>query len=981
MPSNVPFKYRRLTAALWLALAPMASLAAESDWTCTEGKDKWDCKGQRPETASGNSGNSGARAGFWRQPDSASSATSGRSSPGRAAESADSPPALDVDNDAAAGLSVTPLEVPRGAASPPPVPIAPRSTASAPAAGPAAADWVCRPGEKDADEDAGWNCTRGGPPVTGAAAGTAAAAAGAAAADEQEKWSESGTFTPEDEQRFSTMLSQFPVNPWKNACVDQKFNPPLSEFQLTAEERLAREKAPTEIRSDYFEMFDNEVVNFSGGAELAKADQKLQGDFVSRNTVANTVSARGNVLYSEKGMALTSDSGFLRTNTSQGVFRNSQFLLPAVPSRGTARVSVMDSSDLSRHEGFTYTACPPGDDDWRLHASNVKINKETGIGSARNAWMEFKGVPFFFTPYMSFPVDKRRMSGFLSPSFGTSTVSGFSVQIPYYLNIAPNFDLTVTPRYLTERGFQLKNEFRYLTPMTRGRIYGDVVPHDMSAAAGETSGSQNVEIPVTRGQVGVLNDTRFTNRLTGRIVGNYVSDPLYLNQLGSPLALIDRSNIFSYGYLNYQGDNYSVKTQVDYFQSIDPNIISNNLQPYFHLPQVLFNYGNEILGTGLMFEGPVQIDSFDTEALTKTKGQRLRIRPRLFYPLTGAAGFLIPSVALQHNQYWLENPEFWGNANAVETESSESFTVPVVSLDGGLYFDRDFELGGTPMLQTLEPRLFYNYIPYTDQTRIPVFDTTTYDFTFYQLFRENRFVGNDRVGDANQLTVALTSQIIDQATGLERLRASIGNIFYFRDRLVTLNNAFYQPTIPPPQESQFQGTSNLVGEVGAAITEDWSFRTGGQYNPDHDQIERGIVALQYNDRRNHLLNLAYRYRVDQTTLSCDKSQVFSGCLNLTDVSARLPITDGWFVIGRWQYSILDQLTLESFGGIERETCCWRFALIVRKFINNYQTNTDSPQSNFSVFVQFEFKGLGNLGEEVDRFLARSMSGYRYKNRF
>lgn len=808
--------------------------------------------------------------------------------------------------------------------------------------------WDCRPAavEEEADEQ-GWNCVRLG------------------SATPPGDWRQADTFTREDEQRFQQMLGQFPVNPWKNACSGLLRPPPLKDFLVTRADELARTKAPTQIEANHFEMLDDEIINFSGNASLTRADQKITGDFLSRNAAANTVNAHGSVFYHEKGLAVASDAAFLRNNTDQGVFRNAQFLLPAVPARGTSRLAFKDSSTLSRYETFTYSACPPGNDDWLLHASHVKIDKESGVGTARNAWVEFKGVPFFYTPYMSFPVDDRRQSGFLSPSFGTSTVSGVSLQIPYYFNLAPNLDYTATPRYLFKRGFQLKNEFRYLTEMTRGRIYGDVVPHDD-------------ETGTTRGQVGVLNDTRFTERLTGRINANYVSDPLYLNQLGSQLALVDRSNIPSLGYLLYSGNNYSLRTQIDYFQTIDPTIIAANGQPFFHLPQIAFNYSSGLFDSGVQFDGPVQIDSFQTAANNKTTGQRLKLRPRLYYPLTAAAGYLIPSVALQHNQYWLQDPEDWGTANGVTTGTSESFTVPVMSLDSGLYFDREFEWSDAPMVHTLEPRIFYNYIPFTNQTKIPVFDSAIYDFTFYQMFRENRFTGSDRVGDTNQVTVALTSRVLEEAKGMERLRGSLGSVFYFRDRLVTLDNVGYSPNYnPTPQSTQLQSTSNLIGDVGLGITEAWKFHTGGQWNPAKNQIERGIVALQYNDNNNRLFNLAYRYRVNQTTLDCVKGQVYNGCLNLTDVSMRLPVISDWYLIGRWQYSILDQLTLESFGGIERETCCWRFAFLVRNYVNDYNYLTSTPISNFSVFLQVEFKGLAKSGNDVDQFLARSVSGFRY----
>jgi LPS-assembly protein len=822
--------------------------------------------------------------------------------------------------------------------------------------------WSCRPGEAD-ESGKGWDCSLVGPDPRGMAHPVAEAG------EPTENWSSSATITREDEQRFQKIHSLLPANPWKNVCVVGKRQAsPMTEFLLTPADKLAREKEPLEIHSDYFEMVDNEVANFSGGAEMVQADQKLWADFVTRNTVTNALNAHGGVVFQQKGFILSSDTGFMDTDTDRGVFRNSQFILATVPARGTSRVTHLDSSTLSRYETFTYTSCPPGDQDWLLHASHVKINKETGIGTANNAWLEFKGVPMLYTPYMNFPTDDRRLSGFLSPSFAFTRVGGFDFSIPYYFNLAPNYDYTVQPRYLTNRGFLLRNEFRYLTEMTRGRIIGDIMPHDDQA--GVDPNNPQERIPTTRGQAGFLNDTRFTENLTAHVDANYVSDSRYLNQLGNALNLVDTRFIRSIGYTNYTGSNYSLRTQVDYFQTIDPTILPQD-QPYYHLPQVTFNYANGIADTGLQFQAQAQLDSFASDGGGKTTGQRLKLKPRLYYPFQTAAGFITPSVSLLHNEYWLQDPQYWSQLNNTTTQSSESLTVPTFSLDSGTYFERDFAWGDTPMLQTLEPRLFYVYTPRQKQDDIPVFDSSQYDFTFYQLFRENQFTGSDRVSDANQATAALTSRLVDQSTGRERLRASLGNIFYFQDRQVTLTG--------PAPASQSESYSNLVGDFYAGLTDNWSFRTGGQWNPERNQVDRAIASLQYNNRQNQLLNIAYRYRRNQYTLTCVKDDPNNGCLDLTDVSFRLPIAEGWHAIGRWQYSLLDQVTLESFLGIERETCCWRFTVLGRHYINNVQSGEN--QANNGIFVQLELKGLTRLGDEVDSFMERSISGYRYRDHY
>jgi LPS-assembly protein len=793
--------------------------------------------------------------------------------------------------------------------------------------------WSCRPGE----EGKQWDCSLVGPDP----AGQARPATEEDQAITTTNWAESGTLTTEDEQRFRRITSLLPADPWVSACAGKRESDPIAEFLLTPQEKLARETAPLEIRSNYAEMLDGEISTFTGAAELTRADQKLWADFVSHNSAVNTLNARGNVVYQEQGFTFSSDSAFLDMATDRRLFRNAQFILEAVPGRGTSRLTHFDSATLSRYETFTYTSCPPGNQDWLLHAQRVKISKDTGRGSANHAWLEFKGVPFFYTPHMSFPVDDRRQTGFLSPSFGTTRVGGFDLSVPYYFNLAPNYDTTFTPRLLTRRGILLRDEFRYLTSMTRGRILAEVLPHD--DVRGEN-----------RGQAGLLNDTRFTDRLSSHVDANYVSDNRYLNDLGNPLNIVDYRYVRSNGYLSYAGNHYSARTLVDYFQTIDPTIPKES-RPYYHLPQFAFNYSHGLGSSGVVFEGGLDLANFAHDSDTKVIGQRANFKPRLSYPWQTAAGFIKPSLALQHTQYWLQN-------QTASLGNEMSRTTPIASIDSGLFFERELNLGRSPWIQTLEPRLYYLYVPYENQKDIPIFDTTEYDFTFYQLFRDNRFTNADRQTDANQVTTALTSRLIDEASGLERLRVSIGKIFYFDDPRVSLTQ-----TTPTSQAK-----NNIIGDLYSRLSSNWSFRSTGQWNPDDSRVDRGQLALQYNDRNNNLLNVAYRFRRDQNFNTVR--------LDLTDVSFRVPIAKDWHLIGRWQYSLLDEETLESFFGFERETCCWRFTLLGRHYINGVSNaQTGNNTANNGVFLQLELKGLTRLGDQVDQFLRRSISGYRFED--
>lgn len=807
--------------------------------------------------------------------------------------------------------------------------------------------WNCRPG---ADRE--WDCVlvgenpKGLPHVVGTG--------------ETVDWAKSATFTPEDEQRFQSILARLPESPWTSFCKLQdriQWIPP-AHFVMTPADKFARENTPMEIHSDTAELVHGELANFTGSAELTRADQKLWGDFVNHNTEADTVNARGRVIYEEKGLAFASDTAFLKMKTNEGVLRNSQFIVETAPGRGTSRIVHIDSNTLSRYEAMTYTTCPPGEADWLLHASKAKINKETGVGSAENAWLEFKGVPFLYTPYMSFPIDKRRKSGLLTPTFGNNKTGGFNLLQPYYLNLAPNYDLTLNPRYLTSRGPNLGADFRYLTDWTRGEMLVEYMPQDLI-------------LKKSRGQFGFTNNTKFTDNLTAQVDAHYISDNTYLNQIGSLLHINASNFIRSYGQLNYFGKNYSVTALGDYYQNLNPALAP----PYWRMPDVIFNYGSNVAGTGLKFQGYGEAVDFQNNSIDPVTGQpkvtaqRLNLRPRLSYPIGGPPGYVIPSFTLEHTQYWLQNP-LPGVSNNI------SRTAPIFSTDAGMYFERELQLFKTPMQQTLEPRLFYLYVPTINQQNIPIFDSSQYDFNYSQLFRENLFAGADRRADGNQVTTALTSRLIDQETGLERLKVSAGTIFYFQNRNVLLN-----PLLLTPQQLEFQlqknraRTSNLIAEVSSAITDNWSFFGTSQYDPTMNQIDRNQIGLQYDNKANHLLNLSYRYR---NPLTANSNQA---AIDQTDVSFRLPVATGWNILGQWQYLLSDKKTSQSFFGIERETCCWRFSVVAIRYLNNITTSAQQPNVpyNDGIFFQAELKGLTQFGRQVDNLMYRTVPGFRKPN--
>lgn len=838
--------------------------------------------------------------------------------------------------------------------------------------------WDCQ-ASADEGPDRGWICSLTGRDPRGMAHVVSEPG------EDDENWTEATAITREDEERFLTLMGKLPANPWTRLCaikVGKRLPPPLSEFQLTREEREARDHAPTDGDADFFELIDNEVSSFVGSAHLVQADQELWADFITRNLTTQAINAHGNVIYKDKTEIVMADSAHLKGD-GRGVFRNSQFILPQVPGRGTSRVTYLDSAVLSRYESFSYTTCPPGNQSWVLHADNVKVNKETGRATAQNAWMTIGDIPLLWTPYMAFPIDGRRVSGFLTPAMGGTSVNGYNFLIPYYFNIAPEMDATVGMRYVTSRGYMSMNEFRYLTDTSQGRILANIMPYDQKYNANDPNNNQR-----TRGQIGFRDESRFSESVAMHTDINLVSDQNYLYQLGGPLSMVDTNNIQSRAMLDYQSPIGGVNLMANYYQTINP-AIPKQAYPYFYLPKLQHEFGGELFDTGLLFSNQTQVAEIMASTSERTTGQRFLMRPTVSMPFEETWGFFRPKATLALNQYSLQSTEKWQETQRlggvdITQSSNPNFAIPMLSMDAGTYFDRDVELWDTSFQQTIEPRLFYVYIPYANQSQIPTFDSTQYDFTYYQLFRENRYTGYDRIGDTNSLTAAVTTRFIDGEKGYDRFRATLGNIAYFDDRKVT--------TVGMTPQTYSQSFSNLVADLYGGLTEDWGFYSAGQYNASQNVLSRGQVGLTYNNRQNQILNLIYRYRLNQTTnrecLTNSESSnygplaSFNDCLNLTDVSFRLPLLAGWHAVGRWQYSLLNNVTQESLAGLEKETCCYKVALLLRRYLNNINTNPDGSvnvQSNDAFFVQVDFKGFASANNDVDKFLQRAITGYRYND--
>ncbi len=644
----------------------------------------------------------------------------------------------------------------------------------------------------------------------------------------------------------------------------------------------------------------------------------------------------GNLFLQQEGLRLTGEKGHFEVDNERGWITGGEFRLPQRNARGSAERSEMLSKELSHYKGVTYTTCPPGHSDWSLRAAKMEIDMASGWGSATHARLNLGPVPIFYFPYFTFPVDDRRMTGFLTPSLGSSDRLGGELQTPYYLNLAPNYDATLTPRWMSKRGVMLGGEFRYLDEHQRAVISGEILPNDKV-----NSPDRGDE----RRAFSFQHRSQLAAGLTTRIDTSAVSDNDYLNDFGTGLAITSTRHLERVGEVVYQQGGLSLMGRLQEFQTVDKNL-SPSENPYSRLPQILARYGRLLGDTGLDFDLTTEYSDFRHDTLID--GKRFTLRPTLALPLRRSWGYLVPRLSLNYASYRLDE-------TATSSEPSPDYFVPAFSLDSGLIFERESSWFGNGAYQTLEPRLYYLYAPYDDQSDIPDFDTADLELGFANLFKENRFTGSDRFGDANQLAFGLTTRWLEADTGAERLRASIGQIYYRQEREVQLTG--------PIEETP---SSSVVAELSTRVGRYWRGMLTVRRDPhvDEENIDRGRLRIHYKTPQNHLLNLDYNFTRDT--------------IEDLDFSFNWPFSHKFTLMGKWKYSYLYERNMNRILGLEYGgRCCWKVRALYQNYVADDSTSlTADAQQDRRLMLQLVLTGLGALGSSVDETLEEYIYGYR-----
>jgi LPS-assembly protein len=689
-----------------------------------------------------------------------------------------------------------------------------------------------------------------------------------------------------------------------------------------------REKLPTDIEGDTLSG-TRTIPLYEGNVALNRGDQFLGTDSLQLDTETGEYVANGNVRYQDTGIRILAEHAHGNQEADIHQINEIQYQLTNRRGNGGA-----DRIDLAGSQGqlyrSTYSTCDPRQQAWQLQAKRIDFNTDEGFGVARSAVLRAGRLPILYAPWFKFPIDDRRHTGLLYPRLSNSGRNGFDYTQPIYLNLAPNYDATLSPRYMSKRGFMLDTEFRYMYDGGRGILGGTHMPsddlRDKDRGSFQFNGYHNINSTwQARANMAWVSDDRYTEDFSNRLNG------------------MTASSIQSTAGVYGNGQYWNGGLMAEHWQSTDYTL-SKDYLPYARLPRLFGNWERPV---NRWFDAGIYAETVRFEHSEKPGGSRLDLKPYVTMRLSGPAWYITPTLAWRYTAYQLDR----NLADSLGGNRSPHRSLPIASLDAGLFFDRETKFRGRNYLTTLEPRLFYLNAPYRDQDDLPIFDTRAFTFSWGQLFRDNRYSGADRQTDANQLTAALTSRFIRQADGREKLSASIGQIFYFDDSDVTL------PCGSLLCESEVEsGKSAWVADANLNINDRWTMGASYQWDPKYRHEDLASARLRYLMRRDGVVNLTYRYRRD--------------LLEQADLSFLYPINPSWSVVGRYYYSIMDSKLLESIIGLQWDSCCMAVRVVARRYVHNREGDLSN-----AIQAEFVFKGLGSVGQNTERTLRRAILGY------
>ncbi len=723
-----------------------------------------------------------------------------------------------------------------------------------------------------------------------------------------------------------TWFPAFPVFPFRQrvlcTALAAAFAPAFVQAQTPP--AVAVENLPVEVSAEVMTGRPDREVTLSHNVEITRGSTIITSDNATYDVVEDRVTANGHILLRRLGDMYTGDTLKLQLEAGRGFVISPTYRLSRNNAQGKAERIDFEAEDRAVVTDGTYSTCEGADPDWYLKSSTLRLDTGRDVGNAGQTVVYFKGVPILGTPAMSFPLSDARKSGVLPPTIGTTNKGGLEITVPYYFNIAPNRDLTLYPNLIARRGLQLGADARYLSETASGETRIEVLPNDS-------------QTKTSRYALTSTHNQNFAPRWSYGWNLNAASDDDYPSDFARTITTSSQRLLLRDLNLNYGGDLWRMNTRTSNYQVLqDP--AAPIARPYDRLPQVTLQAGRQdVLG----FDWNVNTELTRFWHPDLERGDRFVMTPELSYPILHPGYFVVPKFAMDVSRYALEN-----RAGGIPANLSRA--VPTVSLDSGLVFERETKFFDEAGTQTLEPRLFYVRTPFRDQSQFPNFDTAEADLSFSQLFSENRFIGHDRVSDANQLTAALVTRFIE-ASGAERVRLALGQRFYFSEQRVTLG--------APRDDSR----SDLLVSGQGRLTQTFTAEGNIQYSASQRALSRSNFGVHWQPAPKKILNLQYRRDLLNN-------------LEQVDTSTQWPIADRWYGVARVNYSLPDNKVVEGLLGAEYKADCWVFRMVGQR------TPTATGKATSSLFFQLELNGLTRLGSNPLDALRNSIPGYQLINR-
>ena len=794
---------------------------------------------------------------------------------------------------------------------------------------------------------------------------------------------------------IANALNWVPSNDPANICGGYYYQYPLVQNPS---------KAPA-IQFQQSSYSPDGTLTAEGTVEVKKGNQYLSADKAVLNKTAhsdkfNKIRLSGNVNLSQPGQLAISQSGTANITENTAVLNDAYYLIRVREKQGGAFADngTQSVTGSKRFTGFahghadkviqhsktrytlkqaTYATGSPYDDDWMLSATTLDLDRNSGLGTAYNTLFYVKDMPILYWPYINFPIDNRRRTGFLYPTAGYNSNAGYFVTTPFYWNIAPNYDFLLTPTVYNHRGILLDGNFRYLTQTQSGNVELEYMPHDRISSSDRKAFS-------------IVDQGTYTRNWSSFLNYQYIGDKDFYNDFDSDdIGLSTQSLLNRQFSVSYANPHFNFNTNIQAYDVIDDTMYLAN-RPYWMLPALSANYSAPNLLPHVDFNWDNALTYFykpSIGGISQVTGQRLYSAPTFRFPFSQSWGFLTPSLTMSETFYDLQNrsavsssdPLFSQNAFPEKTVNR---ALPIISVDSGLYFDRSFTLNRHQYSQLLEPRLFYTYIPYQNQSNIPLFDTSLSNFSYSSLFQTNSFTGLDRINNANQLAYALQTSVNDKKSGQSVLSAGIGQMAYFTDRKVSLCSGSNDDCATSHVDFYDAAFSDVAGFFNYRFLPNWQLLTDLTWNPNNSNVDSQNYQLQYMPDSDHIFNVAYQnIKNNYSALTPQQIQqsVLPDPLSQLTFSALWKLTPHWSLAGLWSYAFNSRHTTNMFAGVQYDACTWAIRLLAQRYVNsssdpNNPSEVTGPLSNAFIF-QFELKGLGGSSESSLASRLGMISGY------